>query len=68
MLIGNTTGKVLTEWEKKKKKADSEMEIKVHDQIACVDVFFWMVTKDSDDNKVPIIRARLQNAGTMKYE
>ena len=53
---------------KKKKKADSEMEIKVHDQIACVDVFFWMVTKDSDDNKVPIIRARLQNAGTMKYE
>ena len=63
MLIENTTGKVLTE-----KKADSEMEIKVHDQIACVNVFFWMVTKDSDDNKVPIIRASLQNAGTMKYE
>ena len=51
-----------------KKKADSEMEIKVHDQIACMDVFFWMVTKDTDDNKVPIIRASLQKLGTMKYE
>ena len=51
-----------------KKKADSEMEIKVHDQIACMNVFFWMVTKDTDDNKVPIIRASLQKLGTMKYE
>lgn len=39
------------------------MEIKVHDQIAWVGLVFWMVTKDSDDNKVSIIRAAWQDAG-----
>lgn len=40
------------------------MEIKVHDRIACVGLFFWIMNTDSDDKKVPIMRAALQDAGT----
>lgn len=45
-------------------EAESKMGIRVHGKIPSLDLFFWIVTKDSDDNKVPITRAILQDART----
>lgn len=46
------------------KKIWKQQIVKVHDKTPCLDLFFWMVTKEGDDNKIPIISAALQDART----
>lgn len=46
------------------KKIWKKQIVKVHDKIPCLDLFFWTVTKEGDDNKIPIVSAVLQDART----
>lgn len=40
------------------------MGIQVLDKISCLDLFFWMMTKDGDENKAPVIRPALKDTRT----